>query len=294
MNHVPPPLSGADPRRFQGDLQAVCGAFHVHPAAHHTGSVTTGRLGGLDLVRVATNARAIERGARDAARDHMPHYFLIRQLAGSARMEQRGQHVELAAGDFFLASSTRPALFRYGESSLQASLHLPRPPLAEAFGRMAGAGLHLPGQSVMGRAVARALARLSSQPDELADLLAIAVKNTDAPELALIAAAQDLIARRASDPSLTPATLSAMLGVSLRQLQRAFSAEAATASGAIAARRMATVCALLRARPDLTVTACAGQAGFPDISRFTRDFRAAHGCTPGQYRRGTTQPTAAL
>lgn len=278
-------LQGADPRRFQQDLQAVCGAFHVHKAPRPAGSVTAGRFGGLDLVRVATNARAIERDERDARRDHAPHYFLIRQLAGSARMEQRGQRVVLAAGDFFLASSTRASLFRYDDASLQASLHLPRRPLAEAFGQSAGAGLHLPGASIMGRAVARALGRLAGQPDELADLLAIALRNMDAPDLALTAAAQDLIARRAGDPALTPAGLAAMLGVSLRQLQRAFSAEGSTASTAIAARRMETVRNLLRLCPEMTVTACAEQAGFPDISRFTRDFRNLHGCTPGQYRR---------
>ena len=47
---------------------------------------------------------------------------------------------------------------------------------------------------------------------------------------------------------------------------------------------MASVRALLRARPDMTVAACAQAAGFPDISRFTRDFRALNGCAPGQYR----------
>ena len=30
--------------------------------------------------------------------------------------------------------------------------------------------------------------------------------------------------------------------------------------------------------------ACAEAAGFPDISRFTRNFRDLHGCTPGQFR----------
>ena len=42
--------------------------------------------------------------------------------------------------------------------------------------------------------------------------------------------------------------------------------------------------ALLRDQPAMTVTACAEAAGFPDISRFTRNFRDLHGCTPGQFR----------
>ncbi|WP_313137655.1 helix-turn-helix domain-containing protein [Paracoccus jeotgali] len=289
--HWRPRPPTADPRRFQGDLRAVCGAFHVHAAARPAGLVTAERFGGFDLVRVATNARAIERDATDAMRDHVPHYFLIRQLAGRSHMAQRDHRVTLQPGDFFLASSTRASLFRYEGSSVQASLHLPRAPLSDAFGKAAAGGLHLPGDSVMGRAVGRALRRLAGQVDELAELLAIAQGGGDSG-LRLADAAQGLIARRASDPALTPALLAETLGVSLRCLQRALAAVGDTASGAIAARRMALVRDLLRQRSDLTVTACAAAAGFPDISRFTRDFRAAHGCTPGQYRR-TPRPDAA-
>ncbi len=285
MPQIAQPSGAADPRRFQGDLQAACGAFRVHHATMPAGSVSVGRVGAFDLVRVATNARAIERAASDARRDHDPHYFLIRQISGLARMEQRDRRVDMSAGDFFLASSTRPALFCYGASSVQVSLHLPRTGLADAFGSRAGAGLHLPSDSVIGRAVGRALGRLAGQAGELADLLAIALHNADVPDLNLVDAAQQLIAQRACDPALTPAGLAAMLGVSLRQLQRACSAEGVTASAAIAAQRMSAVRLLLRHRADLTVTDCAGMAGFPDISRFNRDFRAAHGCTPGQYRR---------
>lgn len=278
----------ADTRRFQGDLRAVCGAFHVHPAANPAGSVRTSRFGGFDLVHVATNARAIERNDRDVRRDHDPHYFLIRQVKGHARMQQRDRLVDLSMGDFFLASSTRPALFRYEASSVQASLHLPRAQLTETLGQTSAAGLHLSASSVMGRAVTRALMRLSrQQTSELADLLAIAAQNLSPTELELTAAAQELIARRATDPALTPAVLADLLGVSLRQLQRALATEGLTPSAAIARHRMTAVHILLRTRPDLTITACATQAGFPDISRFTRDFRTWAGCTPGQYRRNS-------
>ena len=87
-----------------------------------------------------------------------------------------------------------------------------------------------------------------------------------------------------SDPNLTPAALAGALDVSLRRLQRALAAKGISATAAIQDQRMASVRTLLRSRPDMTVAACAQAAGFPDISRFTRDFRALNGCAPGQYR----------
>lgn len=276
--------SAVDPRRFQGELLAACGAFRVHPADQPDGSVTAGRMGGFDLVRVATNARAIERDARDARRDHAPHYFLIRQLAGTARMMQRDHQATLGPGDFFLASSVRPALFRYGGASVQASLHLPRAALADALGPVAAGGLHLPGASMMGRAVTRALSRLGTAPEDIVDLLVIAARGGAEGDVRLTDLALRLIETRAGDPGFGPAALAGALDVSIRSLQRALASEGMNASAAIQDRRMRVVRVLLRDRPDMTVTACAEAAGFPDISRFTRAFRDHHGCTPGQFR----------
>ena len=114
--------------------------------------------------------------------------------------------------------------------------------------------------------------------------LAIAARDARDDSLGLTDLALRLIERRAGDPGLTPAALAGALDVSLRRLQRALAAKGISASGAIQDQRMQHVRALLRTRSDMTVAACAQAAGFPDISRFTRDFREIHGCPPGQYR----------
>ena len=274
----------ADPHRFQADLLSVCGVFRVSPAARPHGAVSSRRVSGLDLASVTTNARAIERDARDIRRDHAPYYVLIQQLGGIAHMRHHDRQAQVGPGDFDLVSSTRPALFRYEGLSIQASLHLPRATMAEAFGPHAAAGLHLPAGSVMARAVNRALGRLGDSPDEIIELLAIAARDAPGRDLRLTDLALRLIARRAADPSFGPAALAGSLDVSLRTLQRALSAEGISATTIITDCRMQSVRALLRDRPALTVAACAAAAGFPDISRFTRDFRARHGCTPGQFR----------
>ena len=281
---LPASQTSADPRRFQADLLATCGIFRVSPSARPHGAVSSKRVSGFDLASVTTNARAIERDARDVRRDHDPYYFLIQQLGGHAHMWHRDRQAHVGPGDFFLVSSTRPALFRYEGLSIQASLHLPRATMAEAFGPHPGAGLHLRAGSVVARALNRALGRLDRGPDEIIELLAIAARDATDGDLGLTDLALHLIARRAGDPGLTPAALAGALDVSLRRLQRALAAKGISATAAIQDQRMASVRTLLRARPDMTVAACAQAAGFPDISRFTRDFRALNGCAPGQYR----------
>ena len=281
---LPAAQTSADPRRFQADLLATCGIFRVSPSARPHGAVSSKRVSGFDLASVTTNARAIERDARDVRRDHDPYYFLIQQLGGHAHMWHRDRQADVGPGDFFLVSSTRPALFRYEGLSIQASLHLPRATMAEAFGHHPSAGLHLPAGSVMGRALNRALNRLDDSPDEIIELLAISARNAEDRDLRLTDLALRLIDSRASDPAFCPAALAAAMDVSIRKLQRALETEGLSASGAIQDRRMRTVRALLRDQPAMTVTACAEAAGFPDISRFTRNFRDLHGCTPGQFR----------
>lgn len=276
--------STGDTRRFQADLLSVCGVFRVFPSARPHGAVSSRRVSGFDLANVTTNARAIKRDARDVRRDHEPYYFLIQQLGGTARMWHRDRQAQVGPGDFFLVSSTRPALFEYDDVSVQASLHLPRATMAEAFGHHPTAGLHLPAGTTMARAVNRALGRLGDGPDEIIELLAIAARNAEDRDIQLTDLALRLIERRASDPGFGPAALAAALDVSLRSLQRALAAEGTSASAAIQDQRMHSVRALLREQPGVTVAACAQAAGFPDISRFTREFRAQHGCTPGQFR----------
>ena len=43
----------------------------------------------------------------------------------------------------------------------------------------------------------------------------------------------------------------------------------------------------LLADPELTVATVAGRVGYPDAGYFVRRFRAAHGCPPQEWRRGS-------
>lgn len=274
------------PRGFQDALIAACGRFQVTagpaPAPAGTGRVLRGSAGGLDLVAVSAPPGAISRDSGAIRRDPGRHLFLIRQCAGRARMDQDGSRADLSPGDFFLADSARPSVFGYRAAARQVSLHLPH-----EVTRGAGltGGLVLRGGSAAGLALARAVARLDRDgPDRMLRLLQLAARGQVPPGTGLAATALALIAAGSRDPALTPARLALDLGVHLRQLQRALADLGQTPSGAIESARMADARALLRACPRMTVTGIAAMAGFPDISRFMRAFRARHGQSPGAWR----------
>lgn len=108
------------------------------------------------------------------------------------------------------------------------------------------------------------------------------------PQLAsvLAQAARDLADRMLADPELSVGLLARELCVSVRALQRAFTAEGEPATAYIRRRRLEEArLALSVPSGRLTVTQIAAHWGFADASHFTRAFKARYGCAPGEYIR---------
>lgn len=95
---------------------------------------------------------------------------------------------------------------------------------------------------------------------------------------------ETIIDERATDPLLTPAAIAAELGISLRQLYRAFTEEESPAA-LIRRRRLERAMQLLVApRAPGTVEAVAAACGFASAEYFSRAFRREYGLSPRAYR----------
>ncbi|MBT0769868.1 helix-turn-helix domain-containing protein [Kineosporia sp. J2-2] len=102
----------------------------------------------------------------------------------------------------------------------------------------------------------------------------------------LAQAAKDLAAARLSDPDLSAAGLARELRVSLRTLQRAFSAQGESVTGHLREQRLeAARAALLTAAPGWSIADVAAHWQFADASHFSRAFRARYALTPTEYLR---------
>lgn len=90
-----------------------------------------------------------------------------------------------------------------------------------------------------------------------------------------------------ADSSVSSQSIAGILGVSLRQLQRAFALAGTTPTEYLLKKRMEKACQMLKQRdkqqnPTL-VSSIAYRCGFIDVSYFNRQFRRLFGCAPGQF-----------
>jgi AraC-like DNA-binding protein len=92
------------------------------------------------------------------------------------------------------------------------------------------------------------------------------------------------VAARLADETLSPATIAAEMGVSLRRLQAAAAAQGVTLGGYINERRLALAAQKLTLEPQRSITQIAFDCGFSDSSYFSRRFQERFGQTPRQYR----------
>jgi AraC family transcriptional regulator, positive regulator of tynA and feaB len=106
---------------------------------------------------------------------------------------------------------------------------------------------------------------------------------------ALAQAAKDLADSRLADPELSAEVLARDLNVSVRTLQRAFTAAGESVVSYIRSRRLEEARLALTALPAgrLSVSELAAHWQFADSSHFIRAFKKHYGRTPTEYARST-------
>ena len=110
--------------------------------------------------------------------------------------------------------------------------------------------------------------------------------DSDDLRMGLRARARAQIDARHRDPDLTPATLAAQLGVSLRHLQRAFEGSGDTVAHEIGRARAESAAVLLTMPQSagLTIADVAARAGFSSTFELRAGFKARYAMLPSEYR----------
>lgn len=298
--------------RFIADLETVCGYFDVRATSGKKtvwGGITLNERAGMEMAFIATNLQQVTRTRRNIRQDYGENYFLVMQQEGRALMAQNDTAAMLLPGDFILIDSSKPSEFTFfGDRGKQISLHLPRVEIQDRFGFDVQGGISLSCNDPTAKAI-RAVLEKALMPDTtsgqnghlkdaLYGLLGVFLQgqneyghNNRAYDLinegALLGKALEYIEARFRDPEFATNEIAIRLGVSARQLQRAFANLGVTPTKFLLAKRLEYARVALKNRQsgqqDQLISSIAYSSGFADLSYFNRRFREAFGCAPGAY-----------
>jgi AraC family transcriptional regulator, positive regulator of tynA and feaB len=242
-----------------------------------------------------------ERTYRDARIVGVDNYYAVFQLAGRSVFTQNDEVMQLAMSDVALLDAARPAAC-FAEDSQWLRLQLPRQSLVSHLGCEPQGGLYARGGTPAARLLFD-LVRDVDKADESAscpadsymrlvvyDLLGALFAPSDPwpvsrPADKLFARIRGLVKDGFADPDFGPREVAAVAGISLRYLQKLFTARGSTCSEFIYSLRLDHAARLLHRRASL----CTGQplseiayaCGFRDYTHFARKFRNRFGHSPG-------------
>jgi AraC-like DNA-binding protein len=230
---------------------------------------------------------------------------LVILRAGAETTSQNGIEATVAPGDAVAWDSTKPSRFTISEPLSKQLLVMPWAALEEVGGRrwMTG-GLKLNGAAPATHLLTTYLDTLSQVrpglgPDAVGaartaalELFAGAlrpgsdVSSAQAVRPALRAAIERFIDQHLLYGTVTPAAIASAHGVSVRTVNRVFSATGQTMHEVVRLRRLAHARAEL-AGTDQPISVIAHRWGFSDASHFSRTFKAHYGSSPAHYRHAT-------
>jgi AraC family transcriptional regulator, positive regulator of tynA and feaB len=255
-------------------------------------------IAGMEFDRSAYRSERSHRDARCAGADY---YYAVFQVAGRSVLTQNDEIAQLAVGDVALLDAARPAAC-FADHSQWLRLQLPRQSLIAHLGFEPQGGLYARAATPAARLLFDLVqdadkvdASVSSAADSymqlaIYDLIGALFAPSDPSPLSrhadkLFARIRGVVKDGFADPDFSPREVAAEAGISLRYLQKLFTARGSTCSEFIYALRLDHAARLLHRRASLgtsqPLSEIAYACGFRDYTHFARKFRQRFGCPPG-------------
>ena len=283
-------------------VRSICGRYTpggIEPKTF-SGRARVRSICGFRSVDLSSNAHCLERTHQDVRVDARDHYYAIFQMTGQSRIIQNDRTVELTVGDVALVDAARPVTYvsEKGSDQWWGSLQVPRRSLVSHLdleprcpSRRSGAAAARPLRQLLQDGVEDEQSVSANAYMGLAcyDLLG-ALFAPSGPEDAslhtdkLFARICAIIRDRFANPDFGPCDVAVEAGISLRYLQKLFTARNSTCSHFISSVRMDHAASLLKRRSFLKtsqpISEIAYVSGFGDYTNFNRKFRRRFGHTP--------------
>ncbi|RFA17339.1 hypothetical protein B7R21_01000 [Subtercola boreus] len=271
-------------------------------------------LGSLSCARVTATPHVIERTAREISATETEGLALYFTLRGESFFYQRdGVHV-LRPGTLLICDVNQPFRRGFAGGLEELVLRVPRrlvdhiggdSPLgrgpvtmdfssrptartaARTLAALVSAAMELPSLDVADQRSPHALGTAADVEPRVVDLLRSILSNDDLRGLAAVrSAAHSALGRRLRDPGLSVRHIADEIGVSERQLSRAFAESGTGPARVLLDLRLELADRTLRdpASTLASVGEVAAACGFSSHSHFTRVYRDRFGVTPARVR----------
>jgi len=274
--------------------------------------VSSGTIGSLGICDYESDPHRSGRSAADIRQSESDEVFICLQLTTKAMNIQDERHTIIEPGGFFILDPRRPFTARLERRSRTVTVRVRRQELEARMGDPAAWACHaLDGRGPVSGLAAGFLSMLPSRVDHLPDAAACKVAD-QALDLVTLAFATERdthgftlssrrsvtlmllkrsIEARLPDPDLKPAGAAAAAGISVRYANSLLAQEDTCLERYIIGRRLERCRRTLDdpAQAHRMIGEIAFSWGFADLSHFARRFKAAFGCTPGEYRRRGAQ-----
>jgi AraC-like DNA-binding protein len=275
-------------------LPDLAGPFRARVSARSIGSLVN--------LKADTDAHRVSRQTPDIARHTWNTYWIYREAGPGTRSNYGGHDVVTRTGDLMILDSDVPLesyateRFRYESWLIPKSMlgpYLPsgRRPLLTRLSDRTGLGGLAAGylEAVTRHSDSLPGATIEPVLDTLVRLIGIAcggaaMESTHAVHAGRLVAAKRYIQRHLADPDLSPATVAAALGISIRTLHEAFEPTGTSFTRYVQRRRLEECRTAVLAHPGRPIMDIAFAWGFSSMSSFYRAFQAAFGIAPRDLR----------
>jgi len=274
-------------------------AFDATVLSASLGELSIMSIESLGLETVKHTARAIAHGEDNV-------FLLYLQLMGSSTFVQDGRETVVHPGDLVLLDAQRPFLCRY-EHRKQITIKIPhrslKARLASSSQLTARAVRRRDGVCALASDYIRMIPEYvdALQPtaklqitEHVLDLAALALASETGEDTPALSSGRSgallrlrmAIESRLTDPALDPSMAAAAANMSVRYANDLLSQQGSSLGRFIVSRRLERCRNALEdpQQAHRTISEIVFAWGFSDVSHFNRRFKAAFGCSPGDYR----------